>query len=497
MMNIKQISIEQLYAHPENPRLQLGDLTELADSIKKNGVMQNLTVVPGHFMSKEEWTKEARAEGADKVSAEGSYRLADAYVGDGYTVIIGHRRLAAAKMAGLAELPCVISEMDHREQIATMLEENMQRADLTVFEQAQGFQMMMNLGFSAKEISEKTGFGETTVRRRLKMAEMDPKLLKKACETKSDERQITLFDFERLAQVDSIKERNKLLKEIGDRNFDWNVKRALKMQRAKAVRKDALKELRDAGIKELKGNEEYSSRYERLWNENVDLGEWKPGEKLIPKTKEQLFFFMTDDGVKFYIKAKPAEKPAPAKKTEAQKKKEAAIENAWKIADRITQTSAEMRTEFVNGLTVKPSNAMQMLRWAIIAALSDAINHKYDLYTKLTKCLDIQGQYSWEKIDNLEKTIMEMPQSEWPNLIMILLEGVHEKPKDLESFASGYRGDWPRWTRNTRLEQCYKWLTEFGYTMSTEEIEMMSGTHAVFQTKMGGTGKDESAGADD
>lgn len=40
------IPIEQLYPHPDNPRKDLGDLTELADSIKANGVLQNLTVVP-------------------------------------------------------------------------------------------------------------------------------------------------------------------------------------------------------------------------------------------------------------------------------------------------------------------------------------------------------------------------------------------------------------------------------------------------------------------
>ena len=46
MNMIEMIPMEQLQHHPENPRLDLGDLTELADSIKKNGIMQNLTVVP-------------------------------------------------------------------------------------------------------------------------------------------------------------------------------------------------------------------------------------------------------------------------------------------------------------------------------------------------------------------------------------------------------------------------------------------------------------------
>ena len=149
MNEITMIPIGLLEHHPENPRKDLGDLTELTASIKKNGIMQNLTVIADPETSK-------------------------------YLVVIGNRRLEAAKAAGLIELPCVVKDLDHKAQISTMLEENMQRADLTIYEQAQGFQMMMDLGYSAADIAEKTGFGETTVRRRIKMAEMDAKLLKKA-----------------------------------------------------------------------------------------------------------------------------------------------------------------------------------------------------------------------------------------------------------------------------------------------------------------------------
>lgn len=46
VIGLTQIPISLLYPHPDNPRRNLGDLTELADSIKENGVIQNLTVVP-------------------------------------------------------------------------------------------------------------------------------------------------------------------------------------------------------------------------------------------------------------------------------------------------------------------------------------------------------------------------------------------------------------------------------------------------------------------
>lgn len=110
MNGIINLSVELLEPHPNNPRKELGDLTELSESIKENGIMQNLTVVP--FESE---------------------------AGTRYRVIIGHRRLAASKAAGLAEVPCAVVDMDEKTQLSTMLLENIQRSDLTAFEQAQGF----------------------------------------------------------------------------------------------------------------------------------------------------------------------------------------------------------------------------------------------------------------------------------------------------------------------------------------------------------------------
>lgn len=144
---IEYISVKRIFPHPDNPRKDLGELTELAASIKTSGILQNLTVVP--------WFSETRAPVGDD-SMDGCYR-----------VVIGHRRLAAAKLAGISEVPCVISDMDRKTQAATMLLENMQRSDLTVYEQAQGFQMMIDLGETITGIAEKTGFSDTTVRRQI------------------------------------------------------------------------------------------------------------------------------------------------------------------------------------------------------------------------------------------------------------------------------------------------------------------------------------------
>ena len=164
---IENISIEKLHPHPDNPRRDVGDVTELAASIKASGVLQNLTVVP-----------------------------ATGYFHGDYYVVIGNRRLAAAKIAELVELPCAVVEMDHKTQVATMLLENMQRSDLTVYEQAQGFQMMLDMGETVESVADMTGPSQSTIRRRTKLLQFDADTFKA-----TEGRNIDLQDYEKLFEI--------------------------------------------------------------------------------------------------------------------------------------------------------------------------------------------------------------------------------------------------------------------------------------------------------
>ena len=179
---IVYIKTGNLFPHPDNPRKDLGDLTELTDSIKTNGVLQNLTVVPRS--------------------------------GEDYTVIIGHRRLAAAKLAGLEEMPCVITEMTPQQQLKTMLVENMQRSDLTVYEQAQGFQLMLDMGETVDTIARDSGFSASTIRRRVKLLELDQDKFRKA-----EARGATLSDYLELDKIEDPQLKNEVLDAIGTANF--------------------------------------------------------------------------------------------------------------------------------------------------------------------------------------------------------------------------------------------------------------------------------------
>ena len=214
MAELIYLPVADIYPHLDNPRKDLGDLTELADSIKANGVLQNLTVVRGHTISLEEHIAMCKRAGVSKTAAEGLYDPESSYVPDGYTVIIGHRRLAAAKLAGEETVPCVVTALTPEEQVKTMLMENIQRSDLTVYEQAQGFQMMLNMGETVESIAKDTGFSTTTVRRRVKLLDLDAEKFKK-----SEARGATLQDYMELDKIEDPELKNRALEAIGTDSF--------------------------------------------------------------------------------------------------------------------------------------------------------------------------------------------------------------------------------------------------------------------------------------
>lgn len=255
------IAINKLHPHPDNPRKDLGDLTELVESIKKNGIMQNLTVIP-------------------KAGEPGEY-----------ITIIGHRRCAAAKLAGITKVPCrVVDDMDDKEQISTMLEENMQRNDLTILEQAQGFQMMLDLGETEDTIAEKTGFSKTTIKHRLNIAKLDQKTLRE--KEKQEGYQLTLTDLYELEKIKDVKIRDKILKESTDsRDLSRRALNAQNNQKRQENLKLYLEVLKKLGVKKAPkeaDSELYSNKWERL--EQIDLDKEPPKRFKLKESGDNLVY---------------------------------------------------------------------------------------------------------------------------------------------------------------------------------------------------------------
>jgi ParB family chromosome partitioning protein len=116
----------------EQPRTQLGNIEELAASVREKGVLEPILV---------------RVIGPNR-----------------YQIIAGERRYRAATLAGLDEIPAIELDVDEREQLEIALIENIQRKDLTPFEEAEGlYVLQQKFGYTHEKISQVIGKSRTTV----------------------------------------------------------------------------------------------------------------------------------------------------------------------------------------------------------------------------------------------------------------------------------------------------------------------------------------------
>ena len=467
MNEIIMVPLSMLNHHPDNPRSDLGDVTELADSIRSQGILQNLTVIP----AKRPLTDKEKAAFTED-GEEPPKSIPD---GMKYWVVIGNRRLEAAKLAGIQEVPCSVTDMDDKEAMTTMIAENMQRQDLTVYDQAIGFQTMMDLGCTREEISQKTGVSDTTVRRRLKMAELDRDALREACEKKDTERQITLRDFEKLSQIESLKQRNALLKNIGTSGFEWEIKKALREQLVNAKMPAVKKLLRESHINKLPNDgDRYSGKYEHSYREDVDIADWEEGKPLVPEKQTDLFYCIWNDRIEFYRKAKRAE---PVKKTEKEKAEEKLRADAWAQVEADEAAARQLRREYAEGLTVNAKNVLGHLHYLMVG-MAISQYHGNNFSDRLQEALGIGAGYQPDRGVKVAAALEKLKPDGWGKIISILFDGdQYGKPP---MYTDGYHNAMPFHKENPLLDAYYAWLKYNGYKMSDVEKQLQDGTHPSF-----------------
>jgi ParB family chromosome partitioning protein len=145
---VLQILIKDIAPNPRQPRVEFDPdlLQELADSIVEHGVLQPLVVTPS--------------------PDEASYQL-----------IIGERRLEAAKLAGLDTVPVIVRQVDEQQQLVLALIENLQRADLNPLEAAEGYhQLIEEFDLSHEAIATQVGKGRTTITNTLRLLNLEEKV---------------------------------------------------------------------------------------------------------------------------------------------------------------------------------------------------------------------------------------------------------------------------------------------------------------------------------
>lgn len=442
------IPAEQIYQHPDNPRKDLGDLSELSESIKKKGIMQNLTVIPGHWDEKGTWLE------------------------DGYTLLIGHRRFAAGKMAEVKEFPCRIVEgMSQKDQVGIMLEENMQRNDLTIWEQANGFQMMLDLGDTEDQIAEKTGFSKTTIRHRLNIAKLNQKVLKE--KEKDESFQLTLSDLYALEQVEDIKTRDKILKEASNsRELIWKAKNAADEAKRDKVAAEIIKLLKAAGIEPAPQNYEkemYSGKWETLESYSLE----KAAPKRITKKKlEGGGYFKAYREVRVVKKRDKSKEPVS--EYERQRKEK---EKKTKTIKAIAKEMAAQRESFIRGILsgkIEPlkntENVVDNL-WKSIVYANGCVGK-----TSLAKFL-ADTKKSWYDLPGEEKD-KAMQKLEETSTLHQLMIGAFVSTEGL--IFTDYNNCYKEETGKA-VTAITEALNEYGFSYSEEEQnKVMEGSHEFY-----------------
>jgi ParB family chromosome partitioning protein len=137
----RRIAIHLIEANPNQPRSAMGDLSELTKSIVDKGVLEPILVRPR---------------------------------GDGrFTIISGERRFRASLDAGLAEIPCIEMDVPDNELLEIALVENLQRKDLSPFEEAEGYRALQERhGYTHEQIADAVGKSRVTITEALSIARL-------------------------------------------------------------------------------------------------------------------------------------------------------------------------------------------------------------------------------------------------------------------------------------------------------------------------------------
>lgn len=144
---LRRIKIGSIARNPYQPRKYFDQeaIFQLAESIRTYGVLNPLTV---------------------RRTAEG------------YELIAGERRLRAARVAGLSEVPCIILSATEEDSSAIALVENLQRRDLDFFEEAQGFRQLIDLyGLTQEEAARRVGKTQSAVANKLRLLKLSGEVM--------------------------------------------------------------------------------------------------------------------------------------------------------------------------------------------------------------------------------------------------------------------------------------------------------------------------------
>lgn len=184
-ISVLHIPVGRIDPNPAQPRKTFDpiELRSLSHSIIENGVIQPITVRKN---------------------------------GDRYILVAGERRLRASIMAGLREIPAIVSDIDEKESSLIALLENLQRSDLDFFEEARGiYNLLRTYGFSQEDAAAKLGKSQSAISNKLRLLKLNQTIADKICEHGLTERHARA-----LLRLDSLELQESVLEHIIEKGLN-------------------------------------------------------------------------------------------------------------------------------------------------------------------------------------------------------------------------------------------------------------------------------------
>jgi ParB/RepB/Spo0J family partition protein len=332
-----ELPLAEIRPSPDNPRRDVGDVAELAASIAAVGVLEPILVTFG---------------------------------AKGYVLVAGARRLAAAKVAGMSEIPAIVKKLSPTEALEVMLIENLQREDLAPLEEASSYQRLLELGYDQQGVAERIGRSESHISKRLA-------LLKLPEEARSElvSGGIQLGQALELAKIaEDPKRVARVLKAVKDDpgGADWRIRAEVRDVEAQREAEAKAEKLKSSGVKVLKwpAGGWYGSKVV------AQVGQYGPLSHVKAKDHEkQPCHAVSVDpyGRVVALCTKPKSHPAP--KTPAAVKRITETEEHRAIRQHLEalHTAEGPRWAFIAKLLGKPlpKDADDHVRWSVIDPSED------------------------------------------------------------------------------------------------------------------------------
>ena len=459
-INIIDINVTNLIPNPNNPRRDVGDVTELADSIREQGLQQALVVTPDH--------------------EEHGERL--------FRVVIGHRRLAACKLVGIERVPCVVRELDAKTERELMLVENCQRSDLTPLEEADGYQGLLDLGANVGELASKTGRSESFVRGRLRIARIPAEVRAKS----NSFAQLSLSQLDDLAEFEAYPDMMaELASMAGTKNWDWKRGQLRSRMRVEDWQKRMRQVLDGLGLVVDPGPSIWTTpagyRYFNTWSGEPDefkqwYGQWREKN---PYGGPVIRF--SERTVLCFLQLSPEEIAERDAKSERREREQAAFQEALAARKEFDRLVYTLRTDWIRkhatgfngGQLCKANTRLSLLALTgtnlcdglIAGAEWNNLDHVLDAYNLLAAtplpCDDTSDRGLWRETNLAElHRRQHVEGAANRELLLILCAQIEALIKP---------GTWADECDITIAQAYYHTLADLGYPTSDEENKALNG----------------------